>query len=124
MSEVLAIPIQGSEEEIEIPVEDLPEDAGEIIDILTEESAPPQTWTSFAVAYYRRGKKENFQRILKLTASRAPASLVPAGPLEFFFFAIIRSTLAIILLARVTIWPTALSSENASMSTEMHKLLM
>ena len=69
MSEVLAIPIQGSEEEIEIPVEDLPEDAGEIIDILTEESAPPQTWTSFAVAYYRRGKKENFQRILKLTAT-------------------------------------------------------
>jgi RNA polymerase-associated protein CTR9 len=63
---ILSIPIQGSDEEIEIPAEDLPDDAGEIIDILTEEKVPPEIWTKVAVAYHRHGKEEQFERVLKM----------------------------------------------------------
>eukprot|EP01043_Picozoa_sp_COSAG02_P104832 COSAG02_NODE_40835_length_401_cov_0.675497_1_plen_83_part_01 len=63
----LYIPLRATDEEIEIPAEELPEDAGEIADILTEEKAPPEVWTKIAVAYHRQGKTEQFERVLKLT---------------------------------------------------------
>lgn len=63
----LSIPIFGSEEEIEIPADELPDDASEIMDILRDERAPPEVWTQIAVAYNKQGKKDQFARVLELT---------------------------------------------------------
>jgi RNA polymerase-associated protein CTR9 len=69
----LYIPLRDTDEEIEIPAGELPEDAGEIADILTEEKAPPEVWTKIAVAYHRQGKTEQFERVLKLTSATLSA---------------------------------------------------
>jgi hypothetical protein len=46
---VILIPIQGSEEAVEIPINELPKDPNELVDILKTETAPLMTWLKCAV---------------------------------------------------------------------------
>ena len=63
MSSIL-IPVQGSAEVVEVLVDDLPQEALDVIDILQAEMAPLDLWLRFAVEYYRHGKPEDFRAIL------------------------------------------------------------
>jgi RNA polymerase-associated protein CTR9 len=46
---VILIPIQGSEEVVEIPINELPKDPNELVDILKAETAPLTIWLKCAV---------------------------------------------------------------------------
>lgn len=61
----ILIPVQNSEEVVEVPVDELPEDENDVIDILQAELAPLELWLRFAVEYYRQGKLESFTNILQ-----------------------------------------------------------
>ncbi len=45
----LLIPVQGSEESVEVFIDELPEDAEDIVAILQAELAPLDIWLKFAV---------------------------------------------------------------------------
>ncbi len=47
----LYIPVAGSDEVVAVPVEDLPEEAEDLLDILKAEEAPLSLWIDFAKAY-------------------------------------------------------------------------
>ncbi|OXA64554.1 RNA polymerase-associated protein CTR9 [Folsomia candida] len=67
---LLEIPLRDSDEVIEIDVTQLP-DASEIIDILRQENAPLNTWSSFALEYYREGRDEEFLKIIEIGRKEA-----------------------------------------------------
>lgn len=48
----LFIPISKSEEVVEVRLNELPEDATDILDILKAELAPLDLWLKFAVCFY------------------------------------------------------------------------
>ena len=58
---------------IVIPFDELPEDADDVVNILTKESAPLHQWVSLALEYYRQGHEQEFVTILE--ASRTDANL-------------------------------------------------
>jgi len=60
----ILIPVQGSEEVVEVNVDELPEDAGDVIDILQAEVAPLDLWLRFAIEYYKQGRTEHFKQLL------------------------------------------------------------
>lgn len=60
----ILIPVQGSEEVVEVQVSELPDDANDIVDILQAEMAPLDLWLKFAVEYYKQGKLEQFKLLL------------------------------------------------------------
>ena len=60
----ILIPVQGSEEVVEVSCADLPDDANDIVDILQAEMAPLDLWLKFAVEYYKQGKLEQFKLLL------------------------------------------------------------
>ena len=60
----ILIPVQNSEEVVEVPVDELPEDENDVIDILQAEVAPLDLWLRFAVEYYRQGKLASFKAML------------------------------------------------------------
>eukprot|EP01114_Cavostelium_apophysatum_P004221 TRINITY_DN1439_c0_g2_i1.p1 TRINITY_DN1439_c0_g2~~TRINITY_DN1439_c0_g2_i1.p1 ORF type:complete len:1096 (-),score=375.65 TRINITY_DN1439_c0_g2_i1:61-3174(-) len=60
----LYIPVQGSDEQIEVREDELPADPVDIVDILKAELAPLDTWLSFAVAYFKQGLVDSFVAIL------------------------------------------------------------
>jgi hypothetical protein len=76
-NEHLFIPIASSDEFVTIPVDDLPEEAEDLLDCLRAEEAPLSLWIDFAKAYL---------------AQVGPASLwlasVPAGALDTILTAI------------------------------------
>lgn len=59
------IPVRDSEEVVEVKIDALPEEAGDITDILRAEIAPLNIWIQFAIEYYKQGKIQQFLEILQ-----------------------------------------------------------
>ena len=64
MSSAILIPVQGSEEVVEVQINELPDDANDVIDILQAEVAPLDLWLRFAVEYYKQGRTDAFLSLL------------------------------------------------------------
>ncbi|EPS64759.1 hypothetical protein M569_10012, partial [Genlisea aurea] len=58
------IPVQNSEEEVRVALDQLPRDATDILDILKAEQAPLDLWLIIAREYFKQGKIEQFLQIL------------------------------------------------------------
>ncbi|KAF7152246.1 hypothetical protein RHSIM_Rhsim01G0044500 [Rhododendron simsii] len=61
----LYIPVQNSEEEVRVVLDQLPRDASDILDILKAEQAPLDLWLIIAREYFKQGKIEQFRQILE-----------------------------------------------------------
>ncbi|CAH9084050.1 unnamed protein product [Cuscuta europaea] len=61
----LYIPVQNSEEEVRVALDQLPRDASDILDILKAEQAPLDLWLIIAREYFKQGKVEQFRQILE-----------------------------------------------------------
>lgn len=59
------IPVQNSEEEVRVALDQLPRDATDILDILKAEQAPLDLWLVIAREYFKQGKIEQFRQILE-----------------------------------------------------------
>lgn len=59
------IPVQNSEEEVRVVLDQLPRDASDILDILKAEQAPLDIWLIIAREYFKQGKIEQFRQILE-----------------------------------------------------------
>ncbi|ERN11231.1 hypothetical protein AMTRI_Chr04g243060 [Amborella trichopoda] len=59
------IPVQNSEEEVRVALDQLPRDATDILDILKAEQAPLDLWLIIAREYFKQGKLEQFRQILE-----------------------------------------------------------
>lgn len=59
------IPVQNSEEEVRVILDQLPRDATDIVDILKAEQAPLDLWLIIAREYFKQGKIEQFRQILE-----------------------------------------------------------
>ncbi|BAT01451.1 protein CTR9 homolog [Oryza sativa Japonica Group] len=59
------IPVQGTEEEVRVALDQLPADASDILDILKAEQAPLHLWLIIAREYFKQGKIEQFRQILE-----------------------------------------------------------
>jgi hypothetical protein len=73
------IPVQGTEEEVQVALDQLPHDASDILDILKAEQAPLHLWLIIAREYFKQGKIEQFRQILE----------EGSGPGQFFFSAFV-----------------------------------
>ena len=62
---VLEVPIQGSDAVVEVPVNELPDEVDDLVDILKAEKAELWRWLQFAMEYYRQGKIPQFEAVLK-----------------------------------------------------------
>ncbi|KAJ3682862.1 hypothetical protein LUZ60_013089 [Juncus effusus] len=58
------IPVQNTEEEVRVALDQLPRDATDILDILKAEQAPLHLWLIIAREYFKQGKIEQFLQIL------------------------------------------------------------
>ena len=61
----ILIPVYNSDEVVEVSANELPDDEGEVIDILQAELAPLDLWLRFAVEYYRQGRLDSFSNLLQ-----------------------------------------------------------
>ncbi|KAK8523258.1 hypothetical protein V6N13_113206 [Hibiscus sabdariffa] len=59
------IPVQNSEEEVRVALDQLPRDASDILDILKAEQAPLDLWLIISREYFKQGKVEQFRQILE-----------------------------------------------------------
>lgn len=59
------IPVQNSEEEVRVVLDQLPRDASDILDILKAEQAPLDLWLIIAREYFKQGKIDQFRQILE-----------------------------------------------------------
>jgi len=59
------IPVQNSEEEVRVALDQLPKDATDILDILKAEQAPLNIWLIIAREYFKQGKIDEFRQILE-----------------------------------------------------------
>uniref|UniRef100_A0A5B7AH77 Uncharacterized protein n=1 Tax=Davidia involucrata TaxID=16924 RepID=A0A5B7AH77_DAVIN len=59
------IPVQNSEEEVRVALDQLPRDASDVVDILKAEQAPLNLWLIIAREYFKQGKIEQFRQILE-----------------------------------------------------------
>ncbi|KAE9604674.1 putative RNA polymerase-associated protein Ctr9 [Lupinus albus] len=59
------IPVQNSEEEVRVSLDQLPRDASDILDILKAEQAPLDLWLIIAREYFKQGKVDQFRQILE-----------------------------------------------------------
>ncbi|XP_019236499.1 PREDICTED: protein CTR9 homolog, partial [Nicotiana attenuata] len=59
------IPVQNSEEEVRVSLDQLPRDASDILDILKAEQAPLDLWLIIAREYFKQGKIDQFRQILE-----------------------------------------------------------
>uniref|UniRef100_A0A0E0AJL5 Uncharacterized protein n=1 Tax=Oryza glumipatula TaxID=40148 RepID=A0A0E0AJL5_9ORYZ len=59
------IPVQGTEEEVRVALDQLPADASDILDILKAEQAPLHLWLIIAREYFKQGKIDQFRQILE-----------------------------------------------------------
>eukprot|EP00898_Chlorokybus_atmophyticus_P007473 jgi/Chlat1/7727/Chrsp66S07319 len=62
--QAIYIPVQGSEEVVALPLDALPENIDDVLDIMRAERAPLDLWIAVAREYYRQGKVEQFTHIL------------------------------------------------------------
>ncbi len=64
----LVVPVLGSSEEVQdvivVPVNDLPAEVEEVLDMLAEQAAPLSTWLDFAKAYLAKGREDAFKHML------------------------------------------------------------
>ncbi|KAI3631439.1 hypothetical protein MIR68_010929 [Amoeboaphelidium protococcarum] len=60
MVKTIDIPVENGSQVIGVRVDELPDDAGEIIGILEDEQCKEELWIEFAVEYYKQGKQQNF----------------------------------------------------------------
>ncbi|XP_048435400.1 protein CTR9 homolog [Pyrus x bretschneideri] len=58
------VPVQNSEEEVRVVLDQLPKEANDIIDILKAEQASLDLWLIIARKYFEHGKLEQFRQIL------------------------------------------------------------
>jgi RNA polymerase-associated protein CTR9 len=72
MATEILIPVQNTDKYLSIPLAELPQDPTEIIEILTNESAPLKFWLECAVGYYKKGNAEAFKTILGRFQDSAP----------------------------------------------------
>ena len=61
----ILIPVLQSTEVIEVQISELPDDVGEVLEILMNELAPLEVWLRFAVEYYRQGKHDSFLKMFQ-----------------------------------------------------------
>ncbi|RHY24990.1 hypothetical protein DYB32_008574 [Aphanomyces invadans] len=61
----LLIPVQKSDEWVEMYTDELPEDANDIMDILRAEIAPLEVWLNVAIEYYLQGRTDQFELIFE-----------------------------------------------------------
>ena len=61
----ILIPIKNSDEAIELTASELPDDAEELLGILSNETPPLDTWLRIAVEYYKLGNADNFKAVLE-----------------------------------------------------------
>jgi hypothetical protein len=59
------IPTGVGDESIIIPSNELPEDANEIIEVLSAVAAPPKLWLEILIEYWRRDKVVQFDEVLR-----------------------------------------------------------
>ena len=63
----IEIPLfQSDSEVIEISFDELPDDVDEVIHILKTEKAALNLWVTLAIEYYRRGKRDEFVKLLEV----------------------------------------------------------
>ncbi|WOK96671.1 hypothetical protein Cni_G05378 [Canna indica] len=65
MGGLVYIPVQNSEEEVRVALDQLPRDATDMIDILKAEQAPLHLWLIIAREYFKQGKIDQFRQILE-----------------------------------------------------------
>lgn len=63
------IPCLNTDEVVSVAVADLPDDADEMLEVLTAESAPLSLWIEVAKAYLAQGKYKQYERILEMGTS-------------------------------------------------------
>ena len=63
------IPVLQTDEVVSVTVADLPDDADEMLEVLTAESAPLSLWIEVAKAYLAQGKYEQYERVLEIGTS-------------------------------------------------------
>ncbi|CAK9294486.1 unnamed protein product [Gordionus sp. m RMFG-2023] len=61
---MIEIPLKDSDEVIEIDLDQITE-PNELLQILMQENCPLNIWVTIAIDYYRKGKEENFVKILE-----------------------------------------------------------
>ena len=61
----ILVQISGTDQYVEVFIDELPDDVQDVLDLLRAELAPLEAWHAFAVEYYRQGYKEAFREILK-----------------------------------------------------------
>eukprot|EP01155_Anaeramoeba_flamelloides_P024514 Anaeramoba_flamelloidesa810265_94.p1 GENE.a810265_94~~a810265_94.p1 ORF type:complete len:554 (+),score=127.78 a810265_94:3-1664(+) len=64
--EIISIPLRTSEDVVEIPVNELPEDSEEVIDVLRDELPPLSIWHRIALEYHRKGDEQEFLKIMNV----------------------------------------------------------
>ncbi|EFJ08114.1 hypothetical protein SELMODRAFT_161156, partial [Selaginella moellendorffii] len=63
--ECVYIPVQNSQEEVRVGLDQLPRDPADIVDILKAEQAPLHLWLTFAREYFKQDKVKEFLQILE-----------------------------------------------------------
>ncbi|KAL3311004.1 protein required for normal CLN1 and CLN2 G1 cyclin expression [Cichlidogyrus casuarinus] len=63
-SATIEIPLRGGEEVIELDIDQLPP-VDEVLNILTQETAPLNVWINISLAFYRKRFLDDFERILE-----------------------------------------------------------
>ena len=61
----ILVQISGTNQFVEVFVDELPDDVQDVLDLLRAELAPLEVWHAFAVEYYRQDYKDAFREILK-----------------------------------------------------------
>lgn len=69
-SGAICIPIQHSDEVVRVPLDELPEDPEELLEVLQAEEASLTLWLDFAKAYLARGRLEQCRTILEAGTSQ------------------------------------------------------
>ena len=65
----ILIPVVATDEVVSIDVTDLPDDADEMLEVLTAELAPLSLWIEVAKAYLAQGKYAQYERVLEFGTS-------------------------------------------------------
>ena len=71
----ICIPIHGSDEVVRVPLEELPEDPEELLEVLQAEEASLTLWLDFAKAYLARGRLKQCRTILEHGTSQEVLAL-------------------------------------------------
>ena len=78
---VICIPVQNSDEVVAVPLEELPEDPEELLEVLQAEEASLVLWLDFAKAYLARGQLDQSLAILEAgTSEEVSASSEGCSP--------------------------------------------